>query len=261
MKIGIFDSGLGGLLMMRAITAALDQYDYVYLGDTAYLPYGARLNELIYERTQKCIDWLMREQNCVLVIIACNTATIAALRQIQQEWLPAHFPDRRVLGIVVPTLECAVGAKNIGLIGTTATVASKVYEEELRKITPNAKIKSVATPLLVPLIENNGDKYARAILSDYLAPLDDVETLILGCTHYPIYNDLIRELMPHTNIISQDEILPLKLINYLSRHPEIECRLTQNSSQAFYVTDSTQGYINTANKLFDKNVIINKIII
>ncbi|MCL1785756.1 MAG: glutamate racemase [Alphaproteobacteria bacterium] len=259
MKIGVFDSGLGGLVMTKAVFGPLGHYDFAYLGDTAYLPYGARSKEKIYERTRKGVDWLMRVKDAALVIIACNTASIAALQRIQREWLPANFPDRRVLGIVVPTIEEAADANNIGLIGTVSTVASGVYESELLKIAPNRRFRAVATPLLVPLIENGGDKYAKEIISDYLAPIADVETLVLGCTHYPVYKGLIRRILPRARIISQDEVLPPKLADYLRRHPEIEGRLSRGAGRFFGITDMTRGYIAAAEQLFGRAIEIERV--
>jgi glutamate racemase len=157
-KIGVFDSGLGGLYIGRAIRAALPAYDYVYLGDTLHVPYGRRSDAVIYYLCTRAMTYQF-ERGCDLVIMACNTASASALRRLQQEWLPAHAPDKRILGVVVPTLETALdhGTTRIGLLATQRTVASRIYEAELQKINPAVKLFAQAAPLLVPLIEDRGE--------------------------------------------------------------------------------------------------------
>ncbi|MCL2438951.1 MAG: glutamate racemase [Alphaproteobacteria bacterium] len=260
MKIGIFDSGLGGLIAMRAVVETLPTYDYVYIGDTANLPYGSRSREKILQYTEKCIDYLFREHDCKIVLMACNTAAIAALRYLQTEYLPKNYPDRRVLGIIIPTIEAALetGAQDIGLIATVSTTNSKVYEKELQKINPNIKISSVPAPLLVPLIEYDGDKYAKDIIKDYLAKLPPVKVLVLGCTHYPMYKDLFRKMLPDTKVISQDEILPEKVADYLARHDEIRTKLSHGGTKTFIFTDITPNYVATACRLFGHKIAFTK---
>jgi len=242
-KIGVFDSGLGGLYIARAIRNAMPQYDYAYLGDTLNVPYGGRSMEAIYALSEGAIRYLFEEQECDLVIIGCNTASVTALRKLQTEFLPQNYPDRRILGVIVPTLESAteLGATQIGLIATEYTVNSKIYDEEIVKITPRAQIYGQPTPLLVPLIENNGEKYMDAVLGDYLEPLIEqgLDSLILGCTHYISIKDKVREQTNHrVRVLSQDEIIPPKLKDYLARHPEIEARLTQNGTFECFATDT-----------------------
>lgn len=266
MKIGFFDSGLGGLIIMSAVTRALPQYDYVFLGDTLNVPYGNRSHEFIYEATQKAVAHLF-EQDCALVIMACNTAAVTALRPLQQNWLMDHYPDRRILGVVVPTLEAAIenNHTNIGLLATSATVNSGVYEAELQKINPDIQIHSKAAPLLVPLIENDGKKWVRPILEDYLAPLlkENVQSLILGCSHYPFLRkdieDILKEKSFETTIISQDECIPVKLEDYLQRHHEIEKKLEKTGNLHFLVTDITPSYQESANTIFGKALKLNKV--
>jgi len=264
MKIGIFDSGLGGLLITRSIHDALPQYDTVYLGDTLHVPYGNRSKEAVYQLSLQAVDYLFDQENCQLIIIACNTASASALRRLQQEYLPRNHPERRILGVVVPTLETAIdmGHDRIGLIATPYIVQSKVYEDELIKLNPDIEIFSEATPLLVPLIEHNGTKWARPIIDEYLAPLQQqkIESLILGCTHYPHLKSLINEsLRNKVKLISQDEIIPKKLQCYLKKHREITKKLTQNSQNTFYVTDITDTYINTASSVYGKNINLQKV--
>lgn len=253
-KIGIFDSGLGGLYVARAVAQALPHYDYAYLGDTLNVPYGGRSFEAIYELSEKAIRYLIESQNCDLVIIACNTASVMALRKLQNEFLVQNYPDKRILGVIVPTLEAAteLGATQIGLIATEYTVRSKIYDEEIVKITPRATIFAQPTPLLVPLIENHGEKYMPEVLSDYLEPLiaQGLDSLILGCTHYIAIKDIVRDLTRHrVRVLSQDEIIPPKLKDYLARHPEMEERLSQNGTFDIFATDVSPGFLKNVEKL------------
>lgn len=258
-KIGIFDSGLGGLYVARAVQQMLPQYDYAYLGDTLNVPYGGRSMEAIYELSKKAIQFLFEEQDCELAIIACNTASVTALRKLQNEYLIKNHPDKRILGVIVPTLESAteLGATQIGLIATEYTVRSKIYDEEIAKITPSAKIFGQPTPLLVPLIENHGEKYMEEILNDYLEPLiaEGLDSLILGCTHYIAIKDLVRQITRHrVRVLSQDEIIPPKLKDYLSRHPEMEQKLSQNDGFDIFATDVNPSFIKNVDKLMGTDI-------
>ncbi len=253
-KIGFFDSGLGGLYVARAVHRALPQYDYVYMGDTLNVPYGGRSLEAIYDLSLKAVKFLIEEQDCDLVVIACNTASVMALSRLQKEFLPKFHPDKRILGVIVPTLESAteLGATQIGLIATEFTVRSMIYEEEIEKITPQAQIFGQPTPLLVPLIENQGDKYLKMVLEDYLEPLlkKKPDSLILGCTHYIAIKDIVREMTKHSvRILSQDEIIPPKLKDYLLRHTEIEENLSLNGSFKIMATDVSPSFITNVEKL------------
>lgn len=253
MKLGIFDSGLGGLMIAEAINRHFEALDTVYLGDTLHLPYGNRSEGTIYECTRAAMDFLLGAQGCRLVIVACNTASAAALRRLQQEWLPRYYPERRILGVVVPTLEAALerGARHIGLIGTNYIVRSEIYPQELRKINPNIRFEQQATPLLVPLIEHEGEEWLESVLARYLAPLlaHGIETLILGCTHYVCLKDMIRS-QTGLDVISQDEIIPLKLEDYLHRHSEIDGDLDREGRRDFYVTDLTDNYVKSAQHIY-----------
>jgi len=237
MNIGIFDSGLGGLLVTQAITKALPEYDYIYLGDTKRVPYGNHSQETVYEFTRQAVEWLFA-QDCALVVLACNTASAEALRRIQQEYLPATFPNRRVLGVIIPTVE-AVRSTTVGVLATRSTVASDAYGKELRTRNSNTEIKQVAAPLLVPLVENDGRPWARPILQSYLQQLGEVESLILGCTHYSAYKDIIREMLPKTTVLCQDELVPQSLALYLERHPEIAKTLGRNGNRRYCLTEVT----------------------
>ncbi|GHU02081.1 glutamate racemase [Alphaproteobacteria bacterium] len=263
MKIGVFDSGLGGLIITRALTDALGRYDFAYLGDTAHLPYGSKSNAAIYSLTLRCVDRLFSVHDCKLVVVACNTATIVALRKLQQEYLPARFPDRRILGIVIPTLESAAlrGFRHVGVIATEATVRAGVYQDEMRKLNPAVRVSQLATPLLVPLIENDGDRYAEPVVRDYLAWFadKDIDALLLGCTHYPHYKDMVaRVLGPGVAVLSQDEIVPASLADYLRRHPEIEECLGRRGGRRFGVTDLTDSYARQARRIYGADITTQK---
>lgn len=253
MKIGIFDSGLGGLIIARAIRKALPEYDFVYLGDTKNLPYGDRSQENIYKNSIQAIEYLFKK-DCVLIIVACNTVSSQALRKIQREWLPkSKYSDKKVLGVIRPTVEVIGKLKNIGLIGTNRTIDSTAYSQELKKINKNIKLFAKATPKLVSMIENG--KYKEKILKNYLAPFKNVETLILGCTHYGMLKKEIQEILPkNVKIISQDEIIPKKLKNYLSRHQEISKQISKNKKFEILVTKLNERYKKLAFEWFGGNI-------
>ncbi len=251
MKIGVFDSGLGGLAIARAIMARLPQYDYLYLGDTKRVPYGNRSQETIHQFVGEALDYLFG-QDCQLIILACNTASAEALRHSQQQYLPGRYPDRRVLGVLIPAAEAAIegGARNVGVIATASTVESGSYARELERLEPGVRVHAQAAPLLVPLVENDGLKYARLILSDYVEPLRQaqIDSLILGCTHYCLLKEMARELVD-CPVVSQDEVVPEKLANYLERHPEIESKLARAGERRYQVTDLSPGYIDFVRRL------------
>lgn len=252
-----------GAYIGKAIRNLMPQYNYVYLGDTLNVPYGGRSYEGIYNLTKDAMQFLIEEQDCDLVVIACNTASVTALRKLQQEFLPKNYPDKNILGVIVPTLEAAteLGATQIGLIATEYTVRSKIYEEEISKITPRATIYGVPTPLLVPLIEHEGDKYMDIILEDYLSPLlkKGLDSLILGCTHYVSIKDRVRNLTKHrVRVLSQDEIIPPKLQNYLARHTGMEERLGQDNLFKAFVTDNNPNTVKNIQKLMGEDIAIEK---
>tara|TARA_R110002124_G_scaffold64985_2_gene177590 strand:- start:396418 stop:397281 length:864 start_codon:yes stop_codon:yes gene_type:complete len=260
MKIGIFDSGLGGLHIAKSIQQQMPEYDYIYLGDTLHVPYGQRSVDTIYELTRKAIDYLFR-QDCALIIVACNTASALALRKIQQDYLVNSYPDRRVLGVIVPTLEHTItsGSQKIGLLATDAMAASGIYEEELTKINPQIQLYTQAAPLLVPMLENDGEVFLEQALKRYLEPLSEkgIDSLILGCTHYCLLKERIGKLLgSKINIISQDEIIPLKLRAYLQKHTEIKGVLTKNSSHTLYVTDISPSFLSAARHILGQQDVL-----
>ena len=252
MKLGVFDSGLGGILISKAIRAAFPEIDMVYLGDTLHVPYGNRSETAIFQYTKACMDYLF-DQGCAVIIVACNTASASALRRLQQEYLPMHYPERRILGVVVPTIEEAVesGYKNIGVIGTNYTVNSAIYKNELQKIDPSIAIHQACTPLLVPLMENGGEAWIDDVLESYLAPLSKagIEALLLGCTHYVHLKKRIRALYGF-DVLSQDEIIPEKLIKYFKNHPELFDKIDRHGNSIFMATDITPSYAQNASLLY-----------
>jgi glutamate racemase len=258
MKIGVFDSGLGGLAITRAIIDRLPQYDYIYLGDTKRVPYGNRSQETIHDFTAEALNFLFAS-NCQIVILACNTASADALRKTQQEYLPAKYPNRRILGVIIPTVEAvaASGAQNVGVLATQSTVDSGAYSYEFSRQSPATAVANRPAPLLVPLIENDGLRYIEPVLEDYLKGLD-ADALILGCTHYSLIKDLVRKKWKGS-VFSQDEIVPEKLADYLERHPEHENLLEKTGRYEFNVTDLTSGYRKLATQIFGSEVDLRKV--
>ena len=250
MRIGLFDSGFGGLTIYHAIRQRLPAYDYVYLGDNARTPYGHRSFETVYRFTAEAVRYLFA-QDCALIVIACNTASAKALRTIQQKLLPALHPDRRVLGIIRPSVEALAGlpaGHAVALWATPGTVQSESYTLELAKLRPDLRLVQIACPLLVPLVENG--ELEGAGLEHFLrkywaatAGAGDVNALLLACTHYPLLADPIRRLLPASvRLLTQGEIVAPSLEDYLRRHPEIEVRLARGATTRFLTTDQSQSF-------------------
>lgn len=259
--IGVFDSGLGGLTVLRAFLRNLPRYHYLYLGDNARAPYGNKSLDVIYEYTRQAVEFLFG-RGCVLIILACNTASAKALRKIQQEWLPLHYPDRRVLGVVIPLAEVGVHVTRygrIGVIGTRATIETKVYQQELDKLKGDLKVSGLACPLLVPLVEEGwvGRPETNRILKKYLRHLKDrkVDTLILGCTHYPfLQKDIIRIMGKNCKVLDGPEIVADRLEDYLHRHPEIEGRVTRNGKATYFTTDDPERFRRFGEKFLSQTI-------
>lgn len=256
MKIGIFDSGLGGLIIARAISKKMPEYDYVYFGDTKRLPYGNKSHEAVYKFTKEAVDYLFRKENCAIVIIACNTASARALRQLQQKYLPKNFKNRKILGVLIPTVEVTSNYKRVGILATLGTVTSKTFIVEIKKLNKKTKVFQNPAPMLAPLIESGENILAKPFILKYLRPLKNkkIEALVLGCTHYPILKKEIRKNMPsRVKIISQDEIIPNKLKEYFKVHPEITKKLSKNKTIKILVTDQTQSMNTMVKKWFGKS--------
>ena len=249
--IGVFDSGFGGLTILRDIRRVLPQYDYLFIGDNARAPYGTRSSELVYEFTLQAVKHLFA-QGCHLIILACNTASAEALRTIQQRDLPVIAPDRRVLGVVRPTVE-KVGELSrtgqIGVFGTPGTIASGSYNIEIEGMYPGYKVHGHACPMWVPLVENresNGDGADYFVKKDIdllLGECPEIDTVILGCTHYPLLIDKIHKHMPDgVNVIQQGPIVADSLANYLHRHPEIERHCSRGGTCQYFTTEDPDHF-------------------
>lgn len=251
--IGVFDSGYGGLTVLKELVKSLPEYDFLYLGDNARTPYGTRSFEVVYEYTLQSVKYLFK-QNCPLVIIACNTASAKALRNIQQLDLPKIAPERRVLGVIRPSVEKVAEITlngHIGVLGTVGTVVSESYPIELQKWSGGKVISTVqeACPMWVPIVENNeigtegAEFFIRKNIQNIFQKDADLDTLILGCTHYPLMLETIKKYVPeNVNILVQGEIVAEKLKKYLKRHPEIENKLSRNSKLKFQTTESTENF-------------------
>ncbi len=257
-KIGVFDSGFGGLSILKEIVRALPQYDYIYLGDNARAPYGDKSQDVIFEYTKQGIDFLF-ERGAEIVILACNTASSEALRKIQQEYLPAKYPNKNVLGVIIPACEEAVKlqSKSIGVLGTEATVSSHAFKREIEKLDPNAEVVEVSAPLLVPLVESGEEESesAKLLIREYLRKLPkEIDTLILGCTHYGFLEGEIRKIAPYLTLIVEGTVVGAKLQEYLNRHTEVNERLSQGESIEFYTTDSKESFDNYGTRFFGQKV-------
>ena len=261
--IGVFDSGYGGLTVLKEIIKKLPEYDYLYLGDNARAPYGNRSFETVYQYTLQCVKWFF-EQNCSLVILACNTASAKALRTIQQNDLPVIAPGNRVLGVIRPTAEI-IGTfsetKSVGILATNGTVASQSYPMETAKFFPDLKVYQEACPMWVPLIENEeyqshgADFFVKKNLHNIFEKGKDIDVILLACTHYPLLKEKIEEYLPvGVKLISQGEIVATSLADYLTRHPEIESRCSKNGQRIFYTTDSTEDFDNHATTFYGQPI-------
>ncbi|MBS1519997.1 MAG: glutamate racemase [Bacteroidetes bacterium] len=262
--IGIFDSGYGGLTVFRSIADQLPGYDYIYLGDNARAPYGNRSFNTIHEYTWECVQMLFN-MGCPLIILACNTASAKALRTIQQRDLIHEDSAKRVLGVIRPTAE-VIGnytqTKQIGVLGTKGTVQSESYLIEINNFFPDVKVHQQACPLWVPLVENGehnqpgADYFVKKYLDQVLAKSDQIDTLLLACTHYPLLQEKISAYLPgHIKVVPQGDIVAASLKDYLNRHPEMEQKLTRGGTRQFFTTsDDTDDFDLHASMFFSEQV-------
>lgn len=258
--IGVFDSGLGGLTVLKKFLTELSGYHYLYLGDTARVPYGDKSPETIYNYTIEAVEFLFKK-GCNLVIIACNTASAQALRKLQQEWLPKNYPNRRVLGVIKPLAEAIAKNttnKRVGIIGTNATINSGAYTREINELNPKLKVYEQAAPLLVPLIEAGkiNDPATKLILKSYLAPLKakKINSLVLACTHYPYLQKEIQKIIGYEVLIPDTgKIIALSLKDYLKRHPELNIVISKTTAD-FYTTDNSKVFKKLAEKFLAKKI-------
>lgn len=262
--IGIFDSGYGGLTILKALRKSLPAYDLLYLGDNARSPYGSRSAEIIHKFTRQAVDFLF-SKGCPLIILACNTSSAKALRAIQQQYLPkSSDPSRRVLGVIRPTVEVLdtlTTTKHIGILATEGTVASDSYRTEIEKLFPDYIVVQEACPMWVPLVENGEaespgtDFFVRKHLEHILQIDDSIDTIVLACTHYPLLKDKIRRLLtPSINIVSQGEIVAESLREYLVRHPEMERRLSQEGQVQYLSTEQPEKFNEKASIFLNETV-------
>lgn len=262
--IGIFDSGYGGLTILNEIKKQLPEYDYIYLGDNARTPYGTRSFDVVYKYTLECVNKLF-EMGCQLVILACNTASAKALRTIQQRDLPLIDPKKRVLGVIRPTVEIInniTKTGHVGLLATAGTVQSESYPLEIKKLFPEITISSEACPLWVPLIENNehnsdgADYFVKKHLDAILSADKEIDTLILGCTHYPLLMNKIKEYLPaNVKVVSQGELVAKSLKDYLQRHSEMDLKCSKNGNITYYTTESAEKFSASASIFMNGEIV------
>lgn len=261
--IGIFDSGYGGLTVMKEIVRQLPGYDYIYLGDNARSPYGTRSFETVYRYTLECVEWFFR-QGCPLVVLACNTASAKALRTIQQQDLPLLDPSRRVLGVIRPTTE-VIGhyskSGQVGIMATRGTVQSESYLIEIRKFFPDLEVFQEACPMWVPLVENDeyhkpgADYFVNQHIQQLLRKGRKIDTILLACTHYPLLLSKIRQYAPTgLRVLSQGDIVAKSLADYLQRHPEMASRLSANGQRSFFTTDDAEAFGQNASIFFGEKL-------
>jgi glutamate racemase len=264
--IGIFDSGYGGLTIFKEILKKLPDYDYIYLGDNFRAPYGNRSQEVIYKFTHQAVEYLF-EMGCKLVILACNTASADTLAKLQKNYLPEKYPDRRILGVIRSMAEAAVKIsqnKTIGVVGTRATIESKTFIKELKKQDSKVKVFQRACPLLAPLIEEEWLKKpeTRMILKKYIRPLKSyqIDTLILGCTHYILLLDDFRRIMgKNIQVPHPGKIVAQSLVNYLERHPELADKLSENKKVAYLTTDCPERFKKEALVFLGREIKVKKV--
>lgn len=262
--IGVFDSGYGGLTILSAIRKLLPEYDYVYLGDNARSPYGTRSFDVINDFTLQAVRYLFSE-GCPLVILACNTASAKALREIQQKYLPtSEDPSRRVLGVIRPTAEVVwnvTETKHIGIMATPGTISAQSYEVELAKLFPDISVHGQACPMWVPLVEygeSNGegaDFFVQKYLNELLEQDKQIDSIVLACTHYPLLRPKIEQYLPEgITLLSQGELVATSLKDYLNRHPEMNDRLTQGGSIRYLTTECPDKFGDLASIFVDEEV-------
>jgi|SRR5574344_460477 glutamate racemase len=261
--IGIFDSGYGGLTILTHIREIMPEYDFLYLGDNARTPYGTRSFQVVYEFTLQCVNKLFG-MGCHLVILACNTASAKALRNIQQNDIPKMGPDHRVLGIIRPTAECIgeiTKTRHIGILATPGTIKSLSYPLEINKLFPDIKVSGEACPIWVPLVENNefssdgADFFVKRHVDNLLSKDEKIDSIILGCTHYPLLYDKIRKYVPEEiEIVSQGEYVASSLRRYLDVHKEMDAKCTKNGTCRYLTTEASDIFLQTASIFLNEDI-------
>ncbi len=266
--IGVFDSGYGGLTILSEIQSLMPEYDYRYLGDNSRAPYGSRSFDVVYEFTRQAVEALF-DMGCNLVILACNTASAKALRTIQQKDLPLMNPDKRVLGVIRPTAEIIgdiTKTRHVGVLGTTGTIQSQSYPIEINKLYPDIQVASEACPMWVPLVENReyetegADYFIKKYLDNILAKDAEIDTLILGCTHYPLLLNKIKAFLPKgVTALPQGGYIARSLQDYLHRHPEMDNVCTKNGTTHYFTTESPEKFSEAASIFLNKEIEVERI--
>lgn len=261
--IGVFDSGYGGLTILSKFKEILPHNDFIYLGDNARTPYGTRSFEIVYEFTLQAVTRLF-ELGCHLVILACNTASAKALRSIQINNLPQIDPDRRVLGVIRPTVEridSITQSKHVGILATSGTIKSESYIMEVHKLFPEIKVTGQACPMWVPLVEYNeaqapgADYFVKKYIDELLAKDNQIDTIILGCTHYPLLLPKIKQYVPEgIHIVSQGELVARSLQDYLKRHPEMDVRCTRGGTCTYFTTEAEEKFADSASTFLNESI-------
>lgn len=266
--IGVFDSGYGGLTILEKIRQLMPQYDYIYLGDNARSPYGTRSFDVVYEFTRQSTEMLFK-LGCPIVILGCNTASAKALKSIQMQDLPIWNPDKRVLGVIRPTIE-KIGAlthnRHVGVFGTIGTIQSRSYPIEIKKVYPDIIVSGQACPLWVPLVENSeydsdgADYFVKKYVDELMQKDKEIDTVILGCTHYPLLLPKIKKYLPQgINIISQGSIVAESLHDYLNRHTAMEELITKGGSCKFLTTESVEKFQKSASIFLKEKIQVERI--
>ncbi len=264
-KIGVFDSGFGGLSILKEIVKKMPQYSYVYLGDSARAPYGSRSHDAILEFTKQGIDFLF-SKGAEIIVLACNSASSQALRYIQQVYLPETYPEKKVLGVIIPTAEVAITkSKNmcIGVLATEATVSAGAFKRELKKLDSTVDVYEIPAPLLVPLIEAGKEDSLKIkrLVKDYVALVSKqpIDTLILGCTHYGIIKEDFISVAEGVTVISEAEIVADKLFTYIEKHADIKSKLSLDADVCFFTTDTTNKFESIGSRFFGSTIISHEI--
>ncbi len=261
--IGVFDSGYGGLTVLKEIREKLPEYDFLYLGDNARAPYGSRSFDVIYQYTWQAVQALF-DRDCSLVILACNTASAKALRSIQRIKLPELYPDRRVLGVIRPSteeLDKHTKTKHVGVLGTDGTIRSNSYQIELAKFAPDLVVNQHSCPMWVPLIENNqfdtpgGIYFIQSDLVSLMEKDPKIDTILLACTHYPILQEQLQRLLPtHIEVLAQGKIVAESLADYLERHPEMEIQCSKGGTVRYLTTENAKAFSEKASLLMNDQI-------
>lgn len=269
-KIGVFDSGYGGLTILKEIRKRLPEYEYLYLGDNARAPYGNRSFDIVFDFTREAVEELFA-RGCHLVILACNTASAKALRSVQQQVLPEKYPDRRVLGVIRPTVEILgtiTGTRHVGLFATPGTANSHSYRMELEKMWPDVRITEMACPMWVPLVEAGeadgpgADYFVKKYVDQLLQSDPEIDTIVLGCTHYPLLLPKIRQYVREDiRILPQGGIVAESLADYLQRHPEMEEKCLKGGGVEFLTTENEDKFDSLASLFMEEEVHSHRIIL